>query len=250
MRRRFQWLILIALGAMVLRTAATDAHLQYVQPFMRPVLIVTGASLLFLGLADALRTLHRLDRQLPMPVIDHEHADGAGHPSAPRTAWLLLLPVVCVAALAPPALGAFSAERAVDVTLVDPASQADSGFEALAPGPVVPLSLTDYTTRAYWDTAASLEGRTLRLTGFVTPRPEGGWYLTRMSLRCCAADAAAIRVAVLDAPSPPIDRWVEVDGTWLPSQPGPDPGQATNTTPAQISAARVTTVPMPRAPYE
>jgi uncharacterized repeat protein (TIGR03943 family) len=249
-RRRFQWLILIALGTMVLRTATTDAHLRYVQPFMRPVLIITGAALLYLGLADALRTLHQRDRQQPV-VADHDHGvDGAEHPSAPRSAWLLLLPVVCVVALAPSALGAYSAERAAEVTLVDPGSQTDSGFEALAPGPVVPLTLTDYSSRAYWDTAASLEGRTLRLTGFVTTRPEGGWYLTRMSLQCCAADAAAIRVAVLGAPAPPVDRWVEVEGTWLPDPVRPGTDEATGVAPARISAARVKSVPTPRVPYE
>jgi hypothetical protein len=77
-------------------------------------------------------------------------------------------------------------------------TDADQGREPLPAQPVVPLTLAEFSGRARWD-QASLTGRRVRLTGFVTPAREGGWYLTRMSLRCCAADAMVWRVAVTAA---------------------------------------------------
>lgn len=253
-RRRYQWLVLIVLGAVVLRTAVTDEHLRYVQPFMRPALIVTGAVLVLLGVADAFRTLHARDRALP-GAAGHLDDDGHGHgTAAPRMAWLLLLPVLCIALVGPPALGSFSADRAVDVSLIDDRTdeEIDLGYPPLPPGAVVPLTLGDYSDRALWDTAATLEGRTLRLIGFVTRRPEGGWYLTRMTLQCCAADAAALRVTVLGAPSPPVDQWVAVEGTWIPPEQPPAGAEFVpeDIQPAQIRAARVERVEVPREPYE
>jgi uncharacterized repeat protein (TIGR03943 family) len=116
---------------------------------------------------------------------------------------------------------------------------------------VVPITLADYNLRALWDTGHSLEGRTLRLTGFVTRRAEGGWFLTRMTMQCCAADAAAVRVTVLGMPSPPVDQWVTVEGTWVPSAVAADPGVLTgDVEPAQLQAARVRHVETPREPYE
>jgi uncharacterized repeat protein (TIGR03943 family) len=249
-RRRYQWLVLVVLGGVVLRTASTDTYLRYVQPFMRPVLLATGAILLLLGIADALRTLQQRDRGLP--AATDPHAEHGTH-QAPRMAWLLLLPVACVVTIGPPALGSFSADRAVDVSLVDDrsAEEIDLGYPPLPPGPVVPITLSDYSMRAWWDTAGSLEGRTLRLTGFVTRRPEGGWYLTRMTLQCCAADAAALRVTVLGAPAPPVDQWVTVEGTWVPSGPLTDADVISgNPDPPQLHAARVTHIDVPREPYE
>lgn len=41
-----------------------------------------------------------------------------------------------------------------------------------------------------------LRGQPVELTGFVVPAEQDGWYLTRMKIFCCAADAAALKVRV------------------------------------------------------
>ncbi|MFE5581494.1 hypothetical protein [Kitasatospora sp. NPDC056531] len=41
------------------------------------------------------------------------------------------------------------------------------------PGRLGPAALR--RSRAVWDSAASLKGRTIRLTGFATPKDSSGW---------------------------------------------------------------------------
>ncbi|GAB3261473.1 TIGR03943 family putative permease subunit [Kineosporia babensis] len=235
MRRQLQWLVLVTLGCVVAHVGLTDLHLRYVQPFMRPALIVTGAVLVLLGLADLLMALRR---------GHHEQ----GHGAAPRTTWLLLLPVLCIGALTPPALGSYSAQRAVDVSAVDNRSdeEIEAGFEALAQDDVLELTLAEFNERAYWDESKSLEGRTVRLVGFVSRSGEQDWELARMMMQCCAADAAAILVTVTGQASPARDQWVEVEGVWQPDDASIDPGSQ----PPTLAATRVTAIPAPRNGYE
>ncbi len=45
------------------------------------------------------------------------------------------------------------------------------------------------------------------------------WYVSRISIGCCAADGVAYRVHVIGRGSPPKDSWVRVTGLWVdPSQ--------------------------------
>ncbi len=99
--------------------------------------------------------------------------------------------------------------------------------------------------RALWDTARPLTGRRVKLLGFATPKSGGGWYVTRLVISCCAADALAYKVEVRGAGAPPSGSWVEVTGVWQPDgQPtGPDAVPA-------LTAAQVVPVPQPRDPYE
>jgi uncharacterized repeat protein (TIGR03943 family) len=125
------------------------------------------------------------------------------------------------------------------------AAPSDSSFPALPDAQVVAMPVSDYAVRAVWDSGRSLEARAVRLTGFVTPRPGGGWFLTRMALSCCAADARAVKIEVRDAPAPPTDTWVEVTGTWAPSaQPRTDDGVPV------IVAREVRGIDPPRDTYE
>jgi hypothetical protein len=42
------------------------------------------------------------------------------------------------------------------------------------------------------------------------------WYLTRLRIACCAADAVATKVLAVDAAPQPDNQWVTVTGTYLP----------------------------------
>jgi uncharacterized repeat protein (TIGR03943 family) len=229
--------LLILVGGAVLRISVTDVFLRYVKPDLRPWLIVSALVLLVLGawgVIDVVREARDEARdddpaagagpdeagaaagagpdERTAPA-GHGGPDHAGHHHAPghagpRTAWLLVLPVAAIFLVAPPALGAFTAERQGTVVAAPAGGLED---------PFPPLPAGDYSSRAVWDAGATLEGRTVSLTGFVSAAPDGGWYLTRLALSCCAADAYAIKVKVLGVEGRPADdTWVTVTGTWVP----------------------------------
>ena len=246
MRRQLQWMVLATLGCVVLHVAVTDLHLRYVQPFMRPFLILTGAVLVLLGVLDLFRGItgghHHGGHD------DGQAGHGHSHDAAPRSTWLLLVPVLFIGALTPPALGAYSAERAVDVSGVDSRTEEEvaAGFEPLPPDEVLTMPLGEFSARAHFDASASLTGRTVRLLGFVTS-PEGpDWELSRMSMMCCAADAVAIQIRVTGRDAPPSDQWVTVEGTWVPDDASVPPGSQL----PHLKAAKVLLAPAPRNPYE
>jgi uncharacterized repeat protein (TIGR03943 family) len=147
---------------------------------------------------------------------DREHGQGHGHDHSgvPRVAWLLFLPALSLLFYAPPALGSFTAAREAPkvVAVVE-----EDGFEPLPATSPLPITLTDFTQRVQQDTGRAIEGRTVRMTGFVTPADgDDGWYLTRILLSCCAADAQSVKVRVYGVEAPAADTWVTVTGTWHP----------------------------------
>ncbi|MGW0660820.1 TIGR03943 family putative permease subunit [Streptodolium elevatio] len=177
----------------------------------------------------------------------HDGHDGHGHDHSkgPHVAWLLCLPVLALFLIAPPALGSYTAERS-DTTIAKPAAKTvDAGFPALPPGDPYDMTLGDFGVRAVWDPAETLTGRNIRLTGFATPGKDGTWYINRLVISCCAADAVARKVQIHGVPAPPTDTWVTVVGTWLKT------GEAASesATPA-LTATSVETVPAPKEPYE
>ncbi len=243
MKRDVQSILLVLVGGTVLRLSIGDAYLNYVKPGLRPFLIVSGAVLLVLGLASFVLDglLRRAPAAGPACADGGDHGAGHGPDHGPRVAWLLCLPVLAVFLVAPPALGSYAAQR--DAGTV--AKPQEAQFPPLPEGDPVRVLVSEYAIRAVWDQGRSLRGRTVTLTGFVTPKPGGGWYLTRMVLSCCAADAQAFKVEVRDAPPLPADTWVEVTGTWVPHGDVP-PERAI---PA-IQASDVKEVPRPKDPYE
>jgi uncharacterized repeat protein (TIGR03943 family) len=129
----------------------------------------------------------------------------------PRVAWLLLLPALSLLFYAPPALGAYTAARE-DPKVVS--EQAE--FDPLPATSPLPITLGDFTRRVQQDEREAIKGRTVLMTGFVTPADDqaGGWYLTRLMLSCCAADAQSVKVRIHGIEAPKADTWVTVTGTW------------------------------------
>nr|WP_246425206.1 TIGR03943 family protein [Streptomonospora nanhaiensis] len=255
------------LGAAALTsTLFTDLYLNYVQPGFRPFLIAAGAVLLALGaliVAGELRAVLRGEEAEPHaaqgggahahgPAHGHGHHDHGGHAHdrAPRVAWLLLLPVVAVFVVAPPALGAYTAESAgaaAPPREVDSDQRFDGLGEADASG-TVEMELQDFVSRAWTDESRAMEGRTIRLTGFAVPHPDGedeGWYLARLQMACCAADAIVNRVLITDEPAPPTDTWWEVEGTWQAPE-----GDLQSVRDHRFTVEQMTEVTNPPDPYE
>ncbi|MFF0711775.1 TIGR03943 family putative permease subunit [Streptomyces bauhiniae] len=200
MRRPVQAALLVLSGLALLRVSLfSDLYLRYVKAGMRPLLIASGAVLLALGVAEAWSWYRR------------RRHDGDHLP--PRTAWLLFLPVLSLALWAPPALGAYTAAReAPKSTTTQP-----QDFDPLPATSPLPLTLGDFTDRVREDHTKAIRTRTVQMTGFATPAGHGGgWYLTRLIINCCAADAQSVKVRVYGTPSPKPDTWVTVTGTWHP----------------------------------
>ncbi|MEU4691552.1 TIGR03943 family protein [Actinoplanes sp. NPDC023714] len=143
------------------------------------------------------------------------HADGASDGPddhahhEPRVGWLLLLPVIGLLLVAPPALGSFTADQSGTL----PAA-AESDYGPLPEGDPVPVGLLDYASRSIYDDGRSLAGRRLELTGFLSIGPDGGPMLARIVVSCCAADGRPIKVGLRGGPviDVPGGTWVRVTG--------------------------------------
>ena len=233
MKRSFQAGLLVLCGLGLLRISlVSDLCLRYVKESMRPLLIASGVVLVLLGIAAAL--LDRGKRQ-------GEH-DGHGHDHSgmPRVAWLLLLPALSLLCYAPPALGAYTASRQPAEPVVQ---RGDFGpLPATSP---LPMTLSDFTSRVRQDRARAVQGRTVLMTGIVTPHGTGGWDLTRIIINCCAADAQSVKVRIYGGPVLPANTWVSVTGSWHPAGT-----LGTGSAEVALDARTVVKVPRPMNGYQ
>lgn len=259
--------MLLAVGGIALRLGLTDTALAYVKPGLQPPLIVAGLILIGFGtvqLAQAFRRVSPVEPEADLAIWDEHHSDadahheggddhsghGHSHAGGPRVAWLLTLPLLALLLIAPPPLGAFAASRQADAI----SKPLDAQFGPL-PEPVdgaVEVTLSEYSYRALYDTQQSLEGKTVRLTGFITAAEQGdeaSFRLTRFIVSCCAADGQAINVAVKsDESPPPVETWVELEGRWAP-RPDHEVGKLTLKPPI-LKMSSMRQVAQPAQPYE
>ncbi len=227
MRKDVQAVVLLLLGTACVRIGLDGSYLYYVKDVLRWPLVASGVLVAALGLLGLVGSLRR-------PTEGHDHV--------PTVAWLLTLPVFAILLIAPGPLGAYAAARDPG-TVAKPAG--DSEFPALPAGDPVAVPVNEYAVRAIWDEGRTLADRQISLLGFVSKRDDGGWYLTRIQLACCAADGIATKVEVRDAPPLAEDTWVQVVGRWEPST-ATNPEDAI----AAMRADSVTQVPVPSDPYE
>ncbi|WP_185921648.1 TIGR03943 family protein [Streptomyces sp. WAC06614] len=225
-------------------TVRSDVYLRYVKEGLRPYLIASGVLLLALGLAGLGAEVVRRVRQ---PLDDHaeaepdDHAEGPvdhGHGGASHVAWLLAAPALTLMFIAPPALGSYTASRDRAAAGVERAA-----YEELPDAAVTPLALEDFVGRSV-HAPNTLRGRTVRLLGFASAgRTPGTWYLNRLKLSCCAADARTLRVEMRGVQAPAGDTWVEVTGVWRGDVVAADRPVPT------LEVATVNPVDPPRNPY-
>jgi uncharacterized repeat protein (TIGR03943 family) len=256
MSRPVQAFILVMLGAALIRLGVTGAADNYVRPGLRPYLVAAGLLFAALGVIGVIRDLRgeQVERAaadsraqarirthgpgaLPpeRPEHDHDHDSWYGHGAG----WLLCLPLLLLLVSPPPALGSYAAGR-TDAKVPRPAG--NPTYPPLSAADPVPLTLRDYAARAVWDHGRTLVGHRIVLTGFVAPSVSGGdpWYIARLHIICCAADAQTAKVAVLGSSGQfPTGQWISVTGIWLAD------GQF-----AGIQASAVRIVDEPRQPYE
>jgi uncharacterized repeat protein (TIGR03943 family) len=260
MSRPVQAFVLVMLGAALIRLGATGAADNYVRTGLRPYLIAAGVLFAVLGIVGVIRDLRadqveqaaatfRAEARVrtrgpgaqPAERHDHENHGWYGH----GVSWLLCLPLLLLLVSPPPALGSYAAGR-TDAKVPRPVG--NPSYPPLAAADPASLTIRDYAARAVWDHGRTLTGRRIVLTGFVAPAVSGGdsWFLARLHIVCCAADAQTAKVAVVGSPGQfQAGQWIAVTGTWLASDPRDLDGQV-----ARIQAAQVRPVAQPGQPYE
>ncbi|MEU5260749.1 TIGR03943 family protein [Amycolatopsis sp. NPDC021455] len=244
MKRETQNILLILLGGALVKIAANGDYLRYVKPAQQPWIIVGGGVMVLLGAVAILRDLRAARTAGAAP--DRQHGAGDGHAHSTRPAWLLLVPVLAVFLIAPPALGADSVIRTEARVPASAAAANSAAFPALPAGNVVPLPVNEFVSRAGWDTAGTLNGRTVSLTGFVV-HTGGSTLLARLVISCCAADAFPVTVRLRGGEADHLasDAWIQVTGQVVPGTATRDNSYTPDFTPASV-----TTIPAPKDPYE
>ncbi|WP_414940483.1 TIGR03943 family putative permease subunit [Amycolatopsis sp. cmx-11-51] len=238
MKRETQNILLILLGGALLKITVNGDYLRYVKPAQQPWIIAGGAVMVALGAVAIVRDLLAARAATSVEVHGHDHNT--------RSAWLLMVPVLAVFLVAPPALGADSVTRTEARAPQSASASNAAAFPPLPAGDVVPLEVNDFVSRAGWDKSGTLNGRTVRLSGFVVHN-EGNTMLARMVIGCCAADAFPITVRLVGEGVSGFgdDTWLEVTGTVVPGT-----AVRENSYMPDLTLASVRQVPAPKDPYE
>ncbi|MGI5502001.1 TIGR03943 family putative permease subunit [Lentzea sp. CA-135723] len=203
MRRETQNILLVLLGGALLKISFSGLYLRYVQKSLLPLLIAAGVIMIGLALFSIVQDV----RRGKAAADDHEHSHSS------RSTWLMLLPVLAVFLISPPALGGDVVNSAADTNQTQ---RARNLLGELPSGDVIPLSMTEFVTRTAWDESGTLDNRRVKLTGFLL-RAEGETYVARLAISCCAADARPLKVRLGgDVPALPDEQWVEVTGQVVP----------------------------------
>ncbi|WP_194948262.1 TIGR03943 family putative permease subunit [Actinomyces trachealis] len=239
--------IMMVAGFVALVLVLTGRLNFYLQPYFQPLMLLTALVLIVL----AMWTLVDLDQ----PAVLSAHA-----PMRPSS-WLVLVPVVLAVVCAPSPLGAaLMSSTAVaggsGGTVSTTAKQSSQGraakllgtnpdgtaaFSILPLGTVNPLGLDELSDRYTIGSKPQLEGRTIKVLGFASSGPDGGWRLGRFKIYCCAADAVPFQTVLTGLTQElQIDQWYEVTGVVQVS-----PGSEVPV----LQVTKLDAVPQPETPY-
>ncbi|WP_040480203.1 TIGR03943 family putative permease subunit [Longispora albida] len=234
MRKATHSVILLLVGGALLKISIDGTYVRYVKEGMLPLLYVAGGVLVTVAVLS-LVAVYRGKRE---ESHEHEHSFDA--------AWLLLLPLLAVLLVAPPALGGFSAARSGSALGTAPEK---AEFPPLPAGDPVRLSVLDYASRSVFDSGKTLGDRRLKLSGFLMTAPDGGLYLARMRITCCAADGRPVKVGLTGQVPGGLkaDQWVEVTGKYS-TRSGKD--QINDETIPYFQVETLTQIAAPKKPYE
>lgn len=245
MRRETQNVLLLLLGGALLKISLNGQYLRYVKPSHHPWLIACGAVAVTLAVIGIVR-----DLLAPQRHASHG-GDHAGHQHNSRGPWLLMLPVLAIFLIAPPALGADKVARSGSESAAaqqpKPKGQTNVDFAPLPGGDAPLLKIGEVVTRTIWDDSGSLNGKQISLIGFVVKGTDGSSYLARLVISCCAADATPVKVKLDGGQTGqyPPDTWLRVRGEVEPDTANESNGYAPTFVVSQVSQ-----VPPPPDPYE
>ena len=218
--------LLVFVGGVLVLIVADGTYTHYVRPAAAPLVLAAGLVIVALALTDVVRDLRGRPDAVPH---DHHHPQERSS----RVAWLLLLPVLTVLLVAPPALGSDAVDLAGGRTAPTAPTAPDA---ALPPGDAPALAVVDFVSRTAAAAspspspgpASALATRDVTLTGFVVPARAGsGSDLARLVISCCAADASPVRVHLQGVPAAGTgggDRWMRVRARWVAGTGGATDG--------------------------
>ena len=242
MTRETENTVLLLVGVSMIMITVSGTFTRYVKPGLLPWLIVSAVLLIGLALVVIIGDMRRGG-----PRADHG-TDDHGHVHSHRTGivWLLVVPVLVLIFVTPPALRPSAAAPSVTSVSNDVLKRA---FPPLPPGPAPDVSLPEVLMREAHDTSGSLTNRTITVTGFVLNEAQGV-DLGRIVIICCAADAQLARIhlrgpAADGVAGLPDNTWLRVEGKVIPAARQPHSAAIPT-----LQATAVTRIDAPANPYD
>lgn len=204
MTRETENAILLLIGICTGIITVTGSYMRYVKPSLLPWLAGAAAVLIVLALVSITRDIRRGSAHSALGD-DHGHRSGV--------IWLLLVPIVLLGFIVPPAIAPEAAAPSVTPVSTEVLRRP---YPALPNERAPTLSLPEVLIRIVRDSAHTLDGRLITMTGF-TYKADGRTDLARVVIICCAADAtlAQIRLsgpAAAQIASYPDNTWLRVEG--------------------------------------
>ena len=244
MSRETENTLLLLVGISIAMITVTGAFTRYVKPGLLPWLAASAALLIVLALAAIIGDVRRGGAGRGDHGDDGDHGDGHSHRTG--MVWLLLVPILVLIFVTPPALRPSAAAPSVTAVSNDVLNRA---FPPLPPGRAPELSLPEVLMREAQDTTGALTNRTITVTGFVLNEAQGV-DLGRIVIICCAADAQLARIhlrgpAAAQAAGLPDNTWLRVEGEVMPA-----PRQPHSVTIPTLQATAVTRIDAPANPYD
>jgi putative membrane protein len=201
--------VLLLAGISIVMITVSGAFTRYVKPGLQPWLAVSGLVLIALA---AIAILGDIRRGGPHADDHTAHAHRSG------LVWLLVVAVVVLMFVTPPALRPSAATPSVTSVA---STVLDRSVPPLPQGDAPELSLPELLMRQAHDTTGSLQNHTVTVTGFVLNEPHGV-DLGRIVIICCAADAQLARIhlrgpAAGSAGGLPDNTWLRIVGRVIPA---------------------------------
>ena len=200
MSRETENVLLLLVGMATGIITITGTYTRYVKPSLLPWLAVSAILLIVLALISIVRDIRR-------GAADAPHDDGHAHRAS--AAWLLVVPIAVIGFIVPPAI----APEAATPSVTEVSSEVQRRpFPALPAERAPAISLPELLVRIARDSAKTLDGRLITVTGF-TFKEDGRTDLARVVIICCAADASLARIRVSGPAAQQIAAYPE--NTWL-----------------------------------
>ncbi|MEE2853154.1 MAG: TIGR03943 family protein [Actinomycetota bacterium] len=241
MSREAENTVLLLVGISIAMITVSGVFTRYVKPGLLPWLIGSAVVLIGLALIAIIGDIRRGGPRVGDATGDqgHEHFHRTG------IAWLLVVAVLVLMFVAPPALRPSAAAPSVTSVSNDVLNRA---FPPLPPGPSPEVSLPEVLMREAHDSTGSLTNRSITMTGFVLNEAQGV-DLGRIVIICCAADAQLARIhlrgpAAGAAAGLPDNTWLRVQGQVIPA-----PRQPNSPAIPILQATSVTRIDAPPNPY-
>ena len=239
MSRETENIVLLLVGISIAVISVSGAFTRYVKPGLLPWLAASALLLIVLALFAIIGDVRRGGRR-PSECSDaHSHRTGI--------VWLLVVPILVLIVVSPPALRPSAA--APSVPAVSHVVLNRFPFAPLPSGNAPEVSLPEVRQREVQDSTGSLNNRLITVTGFVLNEAQGV-DLGRIVIICCAADAQLARIHLRGPAAPnaaglPDNTWLRVEG-----QVRPLAGQPNYLMIPTLEATKITRIDTPANPYD